>query len=63
VGQVLDDQGVAVRVGHHCAWPLHRRFGVTATTRASLAAYNTPQEVDAMLSALDKVPDIFGVAV
>ncbi|NNM44861.1 cysteine desulfurase [Knoellia koreensis] len=63
VGQVLDDQGVAVRVGHHCAWPLHRRFGVTATTRASLAAYNTPQEVDAMLSALDRVPDIFGVAV
>ena len=63
VGQVLDDQGVAVRVGHHCAWPLHRRFRVTATTRASLAAYNTPQEVDAMLTALDKVPEIFGVAV
>ena len=41
VGQVLDDQGVAVRVGHHCAWPLHRRMGVTATTRATLAAYNT----------------------
>ena len=41
VGQVLDDAGIAVRVGHHCAWPLHRRFGVTATTRASFAAYNT----------------------
>jgi len=62
VGQVLDDQGVAVRVGHHCAWPLHRRMGVTATTRASLAAYSTPAEVDAMLDALDRVPDIFGVA-
>ena len=62
VGQVLDDQGVAVRVGHHCAWPLHRRMGVTATTRASLAAYNTPAEVDVMLDALDRVPAIFGVA-
>ena len=41
VGQVLDDHGVAVRVGHHCAWPLHRRFGVAATVRASFAVYNT----------------------
>lgn len=62
VGQVLDDQGVAVRVGHHCAWPLHRRMGATATTRATLAAYNTPAEVDIMLDALDRVPAIFGVA-
>jgi len=62
VGQVLDDQGVAVRVGHHCAWPLHRRMGVTATTRATLAAYNSPAEVDAMLEALDRVPAVFGVA-
>ena len=63
VGQVLDDQGVAVRVGHHCAWPLHRRMGVTASTRASLAAYTSPAEVDAMLDALDRVPEVFGVAV
>lgn len=62
VGQVLDDEGVAVRVGHHCAWPLHRRMGVTATTRATLAAYNTSAEVDTMLGALDRVPQIFGVA-
>ena len=62
VGQVLDDEGVAVRVGHHCAWPLHRRMGVTATTRATLAAYNTPAEVDTMLDALDRVPAVFGVA-
>ena len=41
VGQVLDDDGVAVRVGHHCAWPLHRRFGIAATARASFAVYNT----------------------
>jgi cysteine desulfurase/selenocysteine lyase len=62
VGQVLDDAGVAVRVGHHCAWPLHRRMGVTATTRASLAAYNTAAELDTMFDALDRVPAIFGVA-
>ncbi len=63
VGQILDDQGVAVRVGHHCAWPLHRRFAVAATSRVSLAAYNTPDEVDAFLGALDRVPEVFGVDV
>jgi cysteine desulfurase / selenocysteine lyase len=61
VGQVLDDAGVAVRVGHHCAWPLHRRFGVAATTRASFAAYNTREEVDALLDALDRVHSVFGL--
>lgn len=61
VGQVLDDQGIAVRVGHHCAWPLHRRFGVPASTRASLAVTTTPAEIDAFLSALDQVPVIFGL--
>ncbi|MHA7127445.1 SufS family cysteine desulfurase [Janibacter indicus] len=61
VGQVLDDQGVAVRVGHHCAWPLHRAFGVAATTRASLAVYNTPAEIDTLVAALDRVPEIFGI--
>ncbi|MFW5474197.1 cysteine desulfurase [Knoellia sp. CPCC 206450] len=62
VGQVLDGSGVAVRVGHHCAWPLHRRFRVAATTRASFAAYNTVEEVEALLTALDTVPQIFGMA-
>lgn len=61
VGQVLDAEGVAVRVGHHCAWPLHRALGVAATTRASFAAYNTVGEVDALLAALDRVPAIFGI--
>ena len=61
VGQVLDAEGVAVRVGHHCAWPLHRALGVAATSRASFAAYNTVGEVDTLLAALDLVPDIFGV--
>jgi cysteine desulfurase/selenocysteine lyase len=62
VGQILDDAGVAVRVGHHCAMPLHKRMNATATTRASFAAYNTVAEVDALLSALDRVPAMFGVA-
>jgi cysteine desulfurase / selenocysteine lyase len=61
VGQVLDDQGVEVRVGHHCAWPLHRRMGVTATARASLGVYTTPGEIDVLLDALDRVPQVFGV--
>ena len=62
VGQILDDAGVAVRVGHHCALPLHQRMNVTATTRASFAAYNTVAEVDTLLNALDQVPAVFGVA-
>jgi cysteine desulfurase/selenocysteine lyase len=63
VGQVLDDAGIAVRVGHHCAWPLHRALGVVATTRASFAAYSSAGEVDALLTALDRVPAIFGLEV
>ncbi|WP_338752489.1 SufS family cysteine desulfurase [Janibacter alittae] len=61
VGQVLDDHGVAVRVGHHCAWPLHRAYKIAATTRASMAVYNTPAEIDRLVEALDTVPGIFGV--
>ncbi|MBM6403853.1 SufS family cysteine desulfurase [Phycicoccus sp. CSK15P-2] len=63
VGQVLDDRGVEVRVGHHCAWPLHRSLRVPASTRASFAAYTTPGEVDALLTALDHVPATFGLEV
>ena len=61
VGQVLDDAGVAVRVGHHCAWPLHRALGAPATTRASFAVHNTAADVEALLAALDRVPVIFGL--
>jgi cysteine desulfurase / selenocysteine lyase len=61
VGQVLDDRGVAVRVGHHCAWPLHRRFGVAATVRASFAVYNRPDEVDALVDAVRAAQKFFGV--
>ncbi|MFD3744252.1 cysteine desulfurase [Nocardia sp. NPDC058633] len=62
VGQILDDQGVAIRVGHHCAWPLHRKFGVAATARASFAVYNTLDEVDALVAAVRKAKAFFGVS-
>jgi cysteine desulfurase/selenocysteine lyase len=61
VGQYLDDLGIAVRVGHHCAQPLHRRFGVTASTRASAYLYNTPAEVDAFIEGVRGVTAFFGV--
>jgi cysteine desulfurase/selenocysteine lyase len=61
VGQFLDDRGIAVRVGHHCAQPLHRRLGITASTRASAAVYTTRDEVDLMLDALRDAVDFFGV--
>lgn len=60
VGQVLDDLGIAVRVGHHCAAPLHRRFGVTATTRASFAPYNGLDDVQALLDGLHRVREVMG---
>ena len=61
LGQILDDEGVAIRVGHHCAWPLHRRFDVAATARASFAVYNTHDEVDALAAAIVKAQKFFGV--
>jgi len=60
VGQFLDARGVAVRVGHHCAQPLHRRFGLTASVRASTALYNTADDVDVFLDALSGVRTFFG---
>jgi cysteine desulfurase / selenocysteine lyase len=60
VGQVLDDDGVAVRVGHHCALPLHRRFGLAATARASFAVYNTADEVDRLVAGVRRAVDFFG---
>lgn len=62
VGQYLDSAGIAVRVGHHCAQPLHRRLGLTASTRASAYLYTTTAEVDAFLGALAEVRGYFGVA-
>ena len=61
VGQVLDDAGVAVRVGHHCAQPLHRRFGVAASARASASVYTTVDEIEAFREALAGVRPFFGL--
>ncbi len=62
VGQVLDAEGIEVRVGHHCAQPVHRRYGATASTRASVYVYSTPAEVDAFCAALAGVRSYFGKA-
>lgn len=61
VAQILDTVGVAVRAGHHCAQPLHEKFGLTATTRASFYLYSLPEEVDALVNGLYRVKDVFGV--
>jgi cysteine desulfurase/selenocysteine lyase len=60
VGQILDGEGVQVRVGHHCARPTCVRFGVPATTRMSLYVYNTTEEIDALVAAVEKVRGVFG---
>lgn len=59
VGQFLDDRGIAVRVGHHCAQPLHRRLGVTSSTRASTYLYTTEAEVDAVIEGVTAAIDFF----
>jgi cysteine desulfurase/selenocysteine lyase len=59
VGTILDQEGVAIRTGHHCAQPVMERFGVAATARASFAVYNTRSEVDALVKGLDKVAEMF----
>lgn len=62
VSQFLDSKGVAVRAGHHCAWPLHRKLGAVASSRASFYLYNTKADVDVFLAALDQIRDYFKVA-
>jgi cysteine desulfurase/selenocysteine lyase len=62
VGQILDDRGVAVRVGHHCAWPTCRRFDVPATTRISTYIYNDEADIDAAVDGIVAAQDFFGVA-
>jgi cysteine desulfurase/selenocysteine lyase len=61
VSQVLDEHGIAVRAGHHCAWPLHRALGVQASTRASFYLYNTLDEVDALAGGIRQAQRFFGV--
>ena len=60
VGTVLDQDGIAVRTGHHCAQPVMQHFGIAATTRASFAMYNTREEVDRLIAGLRRVNEIFG---
>ncbi len=61
VGQFLDDRGVAVRVGHHCAWPTCRRFGVPATTRISTYVYNDTSDIDVAITGIEAAQAFFGV--
>jgi cysteine desulfurase / selenocysteine lyase len=62
LSQVLDDRGIAVRAGHHCAWPLHRAMGVQASSRASFYLYNTHAEVDALTDGIRHAQKFFGTA-
>ena len=61
LGQVLDSHGVAIRTGHHCAWPLHRAGNVNSTARASFYLYNTEEEVDKLIQAVKAAREFFGV--
>lgn len=60
IGTILDDEGIAIRTGHHCAQPVMQRFGVPATARASFAFYNTKEEIDVFIGALRKVIEVLG---
>jgi len=60
IGTILDNQGVAIRTGHHCAEPLMRRLGIAATARASFALYNTTEEIDALVAGIETVNRLFG---
>jgi cysteine desulfurase/selenocysteine lyase len=60
IGTILDEQGVAIRAGHHCTQPLMERYGIPATARASFAMYNTRQDVDALVAGIRKVLEVFG---
>jgi len=60
IAQLLDHEGIAVRAGHHCAMPIHEKFGLVATTRASFYLYNIPEDVDKLVEGLYKVKEVFG---
>jgi cysteine desulfurase/selenocysteine lyase len=60
IGTILDQEGIAIRTGHHCAQPVMERFGVPAMARASLAFYNTREEIDALVRGIHKVKEVFG---
>ena len=60
IGTILDSEGVAIRTGHHCAMPLMDFFGLAATARASFAVYNRAEDIDRLVSALQRVRELFG---
>ena len=59
IGTILDEQGIAIRTGHHCAQPVMHRFQIPATARASLAFYNTKEDIDALVKGIDRVIEVF----
>ena len=59
IGTILDEQGIAIRTGHHCAQPVMARFQIPATARASLAFYNTKEDIDALVKGIDRVLEVF----
>ena len=59
IGTILDAEGIAVRTGHHCAQPVMQRFQIPATARASLAMYNTKEDIDALVRGIDRVIEVF----
>ena len=59
IGTILDEQGIAIRTGHHCAQPVMQRFQIPATARASLAFYNTKEDIDALVKGIDRVIEVF----
>ncbi|HSW50332.1 MAG TPA: aminotransferase class V-fold PLP-dependent enzyme, partial [Bryobacteraceae bacterium] len=60
LGTILDQEGIAIRAGHHCAQPVMARFGVPATARASLAMYNTREDMDALVNGIRRAKEILG---
>lgn len=62
LGQILDDAGVSIRTGHHCAWPVHRGLSAQSTARASFYLYNTTDEIDALVDGIRRAQDFFGVS-
>ena len=61
IAALLDAEGIAIRAGHHCAQPLHERYGLVATARASFYLYNTPQEIDRLIEGLERVREVFAL--
>ena len=59
IGTILDDDGIAIRTGHHCAQPVMQRFGIPATARASFGLYNTFEEVDVLVKGIHKAIEVF----